>query len=780
MEQLNLNATNDEEQDENEDAAGLPPLLNFIQDYDRDLLDSDSKREAFKFISHHVLDDTSIGGGGGGGGGQSGNLLEGGNGEQGDDDDNDGEGQQQGGETGDEIQSELVSGFVSQKTREEFINILLGRLPADQVSRPGSDVTRKKKITEWLRRSNSARGFMFLKSTYLKNEMKKRGIRLKGDQKIDSIIEALAGESTRATTTASTRSTDLEPAKEEAIHRVLEHSFMPHQKGVLREHCTRGHLLEAPILKNWVNEMKAEQRRGRGAFRVRAAYKAGLVSKKHHPWAQDSIDFLAIAGKPAAHPLHEDNDDIHDEIARILGENDVDGEFDAEDEDEDEEVWGIEIKSRLTANTMAREEQYNLNLNRDKHAVIDEEMVCTYIHNVSERFQLLHHSFVYDLEKCVLVVGDESGQVIQSTKIKYSATLKESYGKVLQDLKNFTLYWVYGNDEDDDEDDDDQLRTTQNKTVPEDVIKIATDKLKMVPDAQTIHSSFHLWQAMRKLSLPLPSFKRIIPIYAAYWNVVKGGSDTITKLMDDCILHPPFSHLNLETVATTRCIMVIYTMVHRLLQTFSAKSNIKSYKTLHNYRNCASKRTTFHKSINTVKKRFNSLLVEIEKENYAGSPTQHQSTRRSRARIFNKNQTTSSIPEKIDNVLVPVTGKTPQKTKRAIEKGKAASPIVQRWEQCRGMPFLVEKYVIDKHGNQTRRRQRYPCGECGSKTSWRCLVCKEWFCIEVQEDSKNKKRKFQLIQSDIIEAGPTNFQYSCFHAKHRMAWESNSNDSDDT
>jgi hypothetical protein len=79
---------------------------------------------------------------------------------------------------------------------------------------------------------------------------------------------------------------------------------------------------------------------------------------------------------------------------------------------------------------------------------INENEVVNILLNVSEHFQLLHHSFVYNLNKSVLIVGDKSGKVIHSTKINYTVSLKEAYAKVLNDLKNFTLSWIYGNSED--------------------------------------------------------------------------------------------------------------------------------------------------------------------------------------------------------------------------------------------------------------------------------------------------------------------------------------------
>jgi len=39
---------------------------------------------------------------------------------------------------------------------------------------------------------------------------------------------------------------------EAAKHAILEKSFLPHQKGSKREHCSIGHKLEIPIVRRWI------------------------------------------------------------------------------------------------------------------------------------------------------------------------------------------------------------------------------------------------------------------------------------------------------------------------------------------------------------------------------------------------------------------------------------------------------------------------------------------------------------------------------------------------
>ena len=137
---------------------------------------------------------------------------------------------------------------------------------------------------------------------------------------------------------------------------------------------------------------------------------------------------------------------------------------------------------------------------------------------------------------------------------------------------------------------------------------------------------------------------------------------------------------------------------------------------------------------------------------------------------MNQAQTCSTVPENVDNIINTVTGETPKKTKKAIESGDAPTPIRLRWKYCTGKPYLVEAFCSDKDGNRTSRRERHICCVCGAKTSWRCLECKEWFCMENPADTKNKKRRYSLVQS-TVDNKLVEFQNACFHNKHREAWE---------
>ena len=209
-----------------------------------------------------------------------------------------------------------------------------------------------------------------------------------------------------------------------------------------------------------------------------------------------------------------------------------------EDEKNDEDglvAWGFEAKGRVTPRTAASEEQQGfLDLQRTPHIRVNDTDLHTKVASLGERFQVLQHAFVYDFLAVVLAMSDESGELIRSLIIDFSTDLKKAFGTVLEDLKDLTLDWAYP-----------EIRNgPQVVSIPDEIFEIA-EKIPTINGKETLQGTANLWfELMFKTPKPFPSFKRFIPGIYAYWNSVKGGSDTTTKLMDDCSLRIPKCHLN--------------------------------------------------------------------------------------------------------------------------------------------------------------------------------------------------------------------------------------------
>ena len=221
------------------------------------------------------------------------------------------------------------------------------------------------------------------------------------------------------------------------------------------------------------------------------------------------------------------------------------------------------------------------------------------VNDFGERFQVLQHAFVYDFPAVVLAISDNQSELIRSLVIDYTSELKESFGEVLKDLKETSLDWAYPV----------LTQRQQVVTIPDEIFAIA-DSIPTINGHETLQGTANLWLAMCKLPKPFPSFLRLIPAIYAFWNAVKGGSDTLTKLMDDCILRVPKCHLNPETAAITRMIMLILTLCHCLFQVISTNSHL-NYPSLHHYRAAASAWTTFHVSLLQCNQIFKAELVAV-------------------------------------------------------------------------------------------------------------------------------------------------------------------------
>ena len=328
---------------------------------------------------------------------------------------------------------------------------------------------------------------VFFNSTEsLKDLIALKNIKMKGSKTITKMIDALSG------ITSVDESIALEENNEPldlAIKALMSKSFLPHQKGEAREACSMGHILEKPILERWIQETSKRGYPLRN-LTVNGAYNAGLVEKKSSPWAKDSIDFILTVSDRG-----------------II------------------ETWGVEIKARVNAKTAADEEEFVSNF-REKNEKFEAAEVHKMIAAVSERFQILHHAYVYDFDIILFAVGDSQSEILQSSVINFDKELKENYGKVLEDLKDLALSWAY-----------DETLTAPIK-LPENILQIGSS-LPQIKDEDALQGSANLWFSFKSQSLPVPSLRRIIPAVCAYWNAVKSGSDTTTKLMDDRILYPP-------------------------------------------------------------------------------------------------------------------------------------------------------------------------------------------------------------------------------------------------
>jgi hypothetical protein len=607
----------------------------------------------------------------------------------------------------------------SRETRVAALKLLVDHVHKEhQKSNPS-----KANVLMWLQKSNPIRDYLFYSSSALKIMMNKKGIMFapgSGHISMDRRIAALAGvipscsDELIQRTANNGRDTPV-TSKEATIRALLEKSFLPHQKGKNREYCSLGHRLEVPILRGWVRCLpEARQYRD---IQVRGAYAAGLAAKKGSPWAKDSIDFILVV------------DDGLDDVS----------------------TWGFEAKGRVTANTAADEEA-DLLYSFDRHQRINQDEAHEHIVKVDERFQVMQHAYVYDFETVVLAIADNQAEIIRSCVISFSFEIKEHFGKVLTDLKDVALDWAYP-----------AFPPGRNAVlkIPEHVSAIA-DTIPTINGRQCLQGTANLWFAMCQRPKPFPSVVRILPAIYAFWNVVKGGSDTATKLMDDCLVQIPKTHMNTETVAISRCLMLVLVQNHRLMQALSADSEL-NYPSLLHYRHAASKRQTFHSTLLLHAKLFRNMFEDEKRAANAATIVEPPDLRRAPRR----QRIDGAIPEEM-TFAARLPFATPNKRiGKLIRKETAATEVQDMVYNCTGQIMQLYPAKAD-----------IICDYCRSnKTSWYCAGCKQWLCMTrrmVKNGSSTNPlelycRPFGKKQED------KQFMKMCYHKVHEAAWARSSN-----
>ena len=587
-------------------------------------------------------------------------------------------------------------------TRKRVLSLLAEHVKQSHRKNPVA----KKDLVGWLMKPNKIRNFWFYKATGLKDLAKLKGLDLgKGRKTIDQLREILANpsEHCRGPGEESQRKNGKMklPPREAATQAILEKSFLPHQKGKAREHCSLGHRLELPILRNWINVVSGEDSPCEG-FKIKSAYTAGLAAKKGAEYAKDSIDFIVLA---------------------------------EQDENNNLEAWGFEAKGRVTSRSAAEEER-NLRYYNNPHISISSNQVFDEVASEGERFQVLQHAFVYDLEKVVLAISDSQSTLIWSVKISFDDKLKEDFGKVLQDIKGFSLDWAYPTED------------VRYLTVPKEILDISSG-ISTINRAQTIQGTANIWHSLVKLAKPFPSFLRHIPAVYAFWNSVKGGSDTTTKLMDDCILRIPKLYLNPEAAAVGRILSLLFVLIHRLHQVFSGQDHT-NFTCLLSYRKAASARATYHISLLQCAKLFNETL----KKNATEEPPTFLTP--ALVRRSNRNrQIDGAVPEAAQ-FGARLQEKTPRKIGQMAANGKLSSGLKEMVSRCEGEPLKTYPLTYGK------------CAKCHAKTAWFCTGCKRWLCLD-RRALQDSKKDLQLYHH-IVRGKEKTFLKMCFHEAHERNW----------
>lgn len=130
--------------------------------------------------------------------------------------------------------------------------------------------------------------------------------------------------------------------------------------------------------------------------------------------------------------------------------------------------------------------------------------------------QILHHAYVYDFRFILLLIGDSTSNIINGVWVKFDDEIKSKYGTLLRLIYELCLKWAYD----------------PQALMPEDIIKNILPQISKDMDFESFQGHFAMWKYVStKIQAPIPRVLRILPLVFSTWNSLKGGSDTITKLL---------------------------------------------------------------------------------------------------------------------------------------------------------------------------------------------------------------------------------------------------------
>ena len=244
--------------------------------------------------------------------------------------------------------------------------------------------TMKKEIIDFLSSPNKERKYMFHKHSSLLSTCSKYGTKsVKASNRESTLRRRLVeyeNDENNSTTLPIDTTTSID-RQESRIEQLLKQSFQINFKGARKSACMIGHRNEPTIVKYFARD--ANSGLLPGVKRVLAVFTTGLVAKRGSPYIKDSIDALAIIEK--------------------------------DDENSSNELWVIEVKSRVSTDEISKEmkfqrKRYNLDNHLSKmYSETNESGLHADIRKLIERTQILHHASVYNLTKMMFLVGDCDG-----------------------------------------------------------------------------------------------------------------------------------------------------------------------------------------------------------------------------------------------------------------------------------------------------------------------------------------------------------------------------------
>ena len=277
--------------------------------------------------------------------------------------------------------------------------------------------------------------------------------------------------------------------------------------------------------------------------------------------------------------------------------------------------------------------------------------------------------------------------------VHFEADFLLDYGDVLQYMYKTALSWAY------------ESETPLPKEDLEGVLK----NYKNV-DFNSFISYFYLWRFVStRMPSPIPVLKHIVPSVVSHWNAIKGGSETITKLILLNKYDPPSNSTQARAIG--RMLLLGSVIIHRVNQIITSKEAEK-YPSLKHFRNAANERFSFHETLL-------SMVHGIRFQNFQPGPGVLSSSS-----IFNTTgtftRTTDRRTKTVEWGSVP-TGKTPHKNVKIFYDRDPTSysglemEVHVRHKECLGKPAYR---VISTTKSPKGAGSRNNCAECHKITNF--------------------------------------------------------------
>mmetsp|Transcript_41317 Transcript_41317/g.49590 ORF Transcript_41317/g.49590 Transcript_41317/m.49590 type:complete len:85 (-) Transcript_41317:887-1141(-) len=77
---------------------------------------------------------------------------------------------------------------------------------------------------------------------------------------------------------------------------------------------------------------------------------------------------------------------------------------------------------------------------RERYLRVHDSDAHKNIQYLDERYQILHHAFVYVFDTMMFLVGNKQSHIINGILIDFSKELRKAYGNVINNLKEVALF----------------------------------------------------------------------------------------------------------------------------------------------------------------------------------------------------------------------------------------------------------------------------------------------------------------------------------------------------